>query len=84
MTDASPGPGYWMASDGKWYPPMWEYKWISNYDPDSTALMRWAGERSAQLGQQGWEMVSHTQQGMPAQGGFTHLVTVFFKRRILN
>jgi hypothetical protein len=34
MTDASPGPGYWMASDGKWYPPMWEYKWISNYDPD--------------------------------------------------
>jgi shikimate 5-dehydrogenase len=52
--------------------------------PRLTALMRWAAERSTQLGQQGWEMVSHTQQGMPAQGGFTHLVTVFFKRRIPN
>src|SRR5688572_19051181 len=21
MTDASPGPGWWRASDGQWYPP---------------------------------------------------------------
>jgi hypothetical protein len=84
MTSESPGPGYWMASDGKWYPPKWEYTSIRWFSRDASAVMSWAEERADQLGKQGWEMVSHTSQGMPAQGGFGTEVTAFFKRRITN
>jgi hypothetical protein len=84
MTDASPGPGYWKASDGKWYPPKWEYKSILKYDNNTSVALQWVEERADQLGQQGWEMVNHTQQGMPSQGGFTHAVTAFFRRRIIQ
>jgi hypothetical protein len=82
MTDTSPGPGYWLASDGKWYPPNYEYTWVKYFDRDTHVAMQYVLDRANQLGQQGWEMVSHTSQGMPAQGGFSTEVTAFFKRRI--
>jgi hypothetical protein len=83
MTNPSPGPGYWLASDGKWYPPRWEY--IGCVEKDSyveTAMGRLNHAASA-LGQQGWEMVSHTVQGYPSNPTFTFVVTAFFRRTVV-
>jgi hypothetical protein len=73
-----------MASDGKWYPPMWEYNWTTSFHRQTGEAIRAVGDRADELGKQGWEMVSHTVQGMPAQGGFSTEVTAFFRRRIIQ
>jgi hypothetical protein len=84
MTDASPGPGYWMASDGKWYPPEWEYCWFTRVEVQLGDAMTAAQERASQLGQQGWEMVNHTVQGTPGSRSFHFNVSAFFKRRVVR
>jgi hypothetical protein len=59
MSTPSPGPGWWLASDGKWYPQRWEYKsatvWnYSSVEEATEAVQKFAND----LGQEGWEMVS--------------------------
>ena len=51
-----------MASDGKWYPPRWEYTWLRTWckgDDPGKAMME-AGEKADVLGAKGWEMVNFT------------------------
>jgi hypothetical protein len=84
MADASPGPGYWLASDGKWYPPQWEYNWVQKYHESSVTAVEMLGEASDQLGQQGWEMVSYTLQGTPSTPRFAFTASAMFKRRVIR
>lgn len=79
MADVTPGPGWWRASDGEWYPPRWEYRWVRAWlgakphlDNVETIL--------AELGRQGWEAVS-------IQGGASissEAVAVLMKRPIVG
>lgn len=80
MADAPPGPGYWLASDGKWYPPQWEYNWVAMSDEDWGKVVKMLGEKADELGAYGWEMVSHTLQGHPSTPRFTFTVSAMFKR----
>jgi len=57
MSSPSPGPGWWLASDGNWYPQKWEYKFEYQAGADSLQKMELAADS---LGQQGWEMVNLT------------------------
>jgi hypothetical protein len=86
MTDASPGPGCWLASDGKWYPPQWEYHWSMTYDRQLEKAMAMMKEEAAKLGLQGWEMVNYATQGtaysFPQQMFWE--VTCFYKRLIIR
>jgi hypothetical protein len=84
MTDASPGPGYWMASDGKWYPPQWEHTWFTRTEVELGKAMTQAGDRADELGKQGWELVNYTAQGTPGSPSFHWVVTAFFRRRIIQ
>lgn len=57
MTEFTPGPGWWKASDGEWYPPRWEYRTI-----DGSLLMKSGRSSFAseldEAGAAGWELVS--------------------------
>jgi hypothetical protein len=81
MSSPSPGPGWWMASDGQWYPQQWEYFWCTRSGSDAIKDM---GEKADELGRQGWEMVniSTTTSGMGTQINPTRWFSVvcFFKR----
>ena len=57
MSKPSPGPGWWLDSDGNWYPQKWEYRFAYHAGPDGLEKMRLEADS---LGQQGWEMVSLT------------------------
>jgi hypothetical protein len=96
MSDTSLGPGWWLASDGKWYPPRWEYQWFSTVanpragfrGPDLNAALQEAIEKAASLGAQGWEMVNFTTQWVgdetgPVRGTTTlpHWTVVCFLKR---
>lgn len=74
MNTPSPGPGWWLASDGKWYPQQWEYTW--DYREGDTALDEMK-LRADELGRQGWEMV-----GLDADHRGDFSVACFFKRPI--
>jgi hypothetical protein len=56
MDNPSPGPGWWLASDDKWYPQQWEYTWV--YASGKNALNDLM-HKADELGIKGWEMVSH-------------------------
>lgn len=46
MSDVSPGPGWWKASDGKWYPQKWEYQFV-DYEAEGVSLkVSWTGSGS--------------------------------------
>lgn len=94
MTTAAPAPGWWLASDGRWYPPQWEYCWFTRTagvkirDPNVTDAMKSAQDEAASLGAQGWEMVNFTTEyvvlhgtggGLPTQ---YFLVSCFMKRMV--
>ena len=74
----SPGPGWWMASDGNWYPQQWEYACCSE---DGRNAMNHLLEHAARLGLEGWEMVgiSTVQRTATAE---LHAVYAYFKRPI--
>jgi hypothetical protein len=72
MNNPSPGPGWWMASDGVWYPQKWEYTWL--YRQGQAALNE-AMNKSDELGQHGWEMV-----GLDADHRGEMSIVCFFKR----
>jgi hypothetical protein len=65
MSTPSPGPGWWMASDGKWYPQKWEYTYRAQPANRYAELLR----ELDSLGQQGWELVSVTTYGGGGIGG---------------
>jgi hypothetical protein len=59
MSNPSPGPGWWLASDGKWYPQRWEYKSPFAYNQASMDdAIKAIRQIVDEMGQQGWEMVS--------------------------
>ncbi|HEX7095481.1 MAG TPA: septum formation family protein [Acidimicrobiales bacterium] len=47
MTDASPGPGWWQASDGRWYPPQVDPRWVTSATREPIDWERVAAERAA-------------------------------------
>jgi hypothetical protein len=72
-SDASSGPNWWLASDGRWYPPRWEYHYFATSNRvDLNSLTVQALQQAALLGQQGWEVVNFTVQShaskLPASG----------------
>jgi hypothetical protein len=69
MTTASPGPGWWLASDGNWYPQRWEYKCTSAWNQPSPKDATNAIEQFVdEMGQEGWEMVNFTVYSMGTEG----------------
>jgi hypothetical protein len=71
MSSTSPGQGWWLASDGKWYPQKWEYTTRSKHAAHMEELLREADS----LGQQGWELVN-----VMTMGGLTAVSWAWFKR----
>lgn len=59
MAEQERGPGWWKASDDRWYPPRWEYRLVT-----LTLLFKGgqsaADKELAELGSQGWEAVGIT------------------------
>lgn len=81
MTEITPGPGWWKATDGQWYPPRWEYTWVQGYlnpkkghEPIELAL--------EEHGLQGWEAVSYS-GGEHAAVSTAH-VMVLMKRPLVR
>jgi hypothetical protein len=68
-------PGWWQASDGEWYPQKWEYTWTSHYGRDALNVVM---NKADELGQNGWEMVSHWYLDQ----GNQNRCNAFFKRAI--
>jgi hypothetical protein len=59
MNASSPGPGWWLASDGNWYAQRWEYTTPSAYNqPSVQAAMEAIRPILNENGQAGWELVS--------------------------
>lgn len=71
----SPGPGWWQASDGKWYPQQWEYTWLTSgaYKFLKEAV-EYVTQQAAAYGIQGWEMVNYTVEyhGSQGSGSLSH------------
>jgi hypothetical protein len=62
LSTPSPGPGWWLASDGKWYPQRWESTFIYNTNESLQAVIDEANRRTNAYGEQGWEIVSSSVQ----------------------
>jgi hypothetical protein len=79
MSSPSPGPGWWLATDGKWYPQRWEYKYHHQWD-DSQSVNGALAEMQkivAQEGQEGWEMVNFTILSFSSDAkGYTGVITI--------
>ncbi len=65
----SPGPGWWQASDGNWYPQQWEYTWLTSgaYKLPKEAV-EYVTQQAAAYGVQGWEMVNYTVEYHSSEG----------------
>lgn len=64
----SPGPGWWLASDGKWYPQRWQYFWINTSEyPYPQGAVKEVVEVADTLGAQGWEMLNYTMHSRVGQ-----------------
>jgi hypothetical protein len=62
MSTPSPGPGWWLASDGMWYPQRWETTFIHSKNEDLEAVMDEATRLTKAYGEQGWEIVGSSVQ----------------------
>ena len=88
MSGEAPGPGWWLASNGEWYPQQWEYLSLSETDKggEFADVVANAHQKASALGQQGWEMVGFTTDvradKTAIRGANTHRVEVhcMFKR----
>jgi len=69
MSTPPPGPGWWLASDGKWYPQQWEYTFRTASGSNALNDLLTKGD---ELGQWGWEI--------DERGGLT--MQAFLKRPI--
>lgn len=58
MSTPSPGPGWWLASDGQWYPQRWEHKFVYYTNESLDAVLEEATRQLNLYGEQGWECVS--------------------------
>jgi hypothetical protein len=58
----SPGPGWWLASDGQWYPPRWESTFIYRTHESLQTVVEEAALLSKTYGEQGWEIVGSSVQ----------------------
>lgn len=58
---SSPGPGWWQASDGNWYPQQWEYTWLTSGAHKLVKdAVEYVWQQATTYGLQGWEMVNYT------------------------
>ena len=65
----SPGPGWWLASDGKWYPQRWEYQtWTAHDYPKLIGANETNEGNSEQRRPTGMETVNVTVQAQESQG----------------
>lgn len=54
----SPGSGWWVASDGQWYPQKWEHYLFHSGEGDLQTAMDQTLGAFGNLGSQGWELVN--------------------------
>ena len=59
---SSPGPGWWLAPDGKWYPQRWETTFTYSTDESLEAVLAEASRLTHEYGLQGWEIVGSSVQ----------------------
>lgn len=59
---SSPGPGWWLASDGKWYPQRWETTFTYSTHESLEAVIEDASRVTREYGEQGWEIVGSSVQ----------------------
>jgi hypothetical protein len=62
MSTPSPGPGWWLASDGKWYPQRWEINFVHYTNESLDAVIDEATRLTKAYGDQGWEIVGSSVQ----------------------
>lgn len=62
MTTVSPGPGWWLASDGNWYPQRWESMFVHYTAESLEAVLDEVGRQTKGYGDQGWEIVNSAVQ----------------------
>ena len=60
ISSPSPGPGWWLASDGNWYPQRWETYFIYCTNESPQALVEEVAGMCQTYGGQGWEIVNST------------------------
>ena len=60
--NTSPGPGWWLASDGKWYPQRWENTFIYHTNESLKDLIEEVSALAKTYGEQGWELVNSSVQ----------------------
>ncbi len=62
VSTPSPGPGWWLASDGRWYPQQWETTFISCTNESLESVMEEASRLTNSYREQGWEIVGSSMQ----------------------
>lgn len=62
MSTPSPGPGGWLASDGKWYPQQWESTFVSYTNESLEAVLDEASRLTKAYGERGCEIVGSSVQ----------------------
>ncbi len=82
MTEGSPGPGWWVASDGQWYPPKWEYHYYATtVGRDVGSAFQEALPALSSFGEQGWEVVNfNVLQDAQMRLGHTLSIVFMMKR----
>ncbi len=60
MNTPSPGPGWWLAADGQWYPQKWETKFIYCTHESLPGLVEGVHPVVNSHGEEGWEVVGST------------------------
>jgi hypothetical protein len=58
----SPGPGWWLASDGQWYPQRWESTFIYYTNESLQVVIDEARRLTKEHGEEGWEIVGSSVQ----------------------
>jgi hypothetical protein len=66
----SPGPGWWLASDGQWYPQRWETTFVYYTNESLEAVIDEASRLTKEYGEQGWEIVGSSVQRAQVTHGF--------------
>jgi hypothetical protein len=62
VSTSSPGPGWWQASDGKWYPQRWESTFTYSTHESLQAVIDEASRQTQAYGLEGWEIVGSSVQ----------------------
>jgi hypothetical protein len=58
MTNTSPAPAGWLASDGSWHPQRWESAFIYHTDEHLQTVIDEISRQTKALGEEGWEVMS--------------------------